>query len=201
MSVSTVPARPTTLGEAIVPRLAPAWRAVVLVSAGVALTALAAQVRFTVPGTPVPFTGQTAAVLLTGAALGSRLGGVSLLLYVALGAIGLPIFNGGRSGIEQVLGITGGYLIGFVVAAAAVGWLAERGWDRTLPQAAMLMVLGNLVIYLIGVPVLAASAPMPLTDAVDRGALAFIPGDALKIALAAGLLPLAWRLVGSRQAR
>lgn len=199
MSVSTVPARPATLGEAIVPRISPAWRAVVLVAAGVALTAAAAQVRFTVPGTPVPFTGQTAAVLLTGAALGSRLGGLSMLLYVALGAAGLPIFNGGHAGIAQIFGTTGGYLIGFIVAATVVGWLAERGWDRTVPQAVLLMVLGNVVIYLIGVPVLAAAYPMPLSQAVNAGALTFIAGDALKIALAAGVLPAAWWLVGRRR--
>lgn len=199
MTASTVPTRPATLGEAIAPRLAPMWWAALLVVAGVALTALAAQVRFVVPGSPVPFTGQTAAVLLTGAALGSRLGGASMLLYVVLGAMGLPIFNGGASGVGQLLGVTGGYLIGFVVAATLVGWLAERGWDRTVPQAALLMVLGNLVIYLIGVPVLAAAADMSLGNAVDAGALRFIPGDALKIALAAGVLPAAWWLVGRRR--
>lgn len=199
MTASSVSSRPATLGEAIVPRLAPMWRAALLVVAGVALTAVAAQIRFPVPGSPVPFTGQTAAVLLTGAALGSRLGGMSMLLYVALGAAGLPIFNGGAAGIEQLLGVTGGYLIGFVAAATFVGWLAERGWDRTVPQAAMLMVLGNLVIYLIGVPVLAAVRPMPLAEAIDVGALVFIPGDALKIALAAGVLPAAWWFVGRRR--
>jgi biotin transport system substrate-specific component len=197
--VSTISARPGTLGEAIVPRISPTWRAVLLVAAGVALTAAAAQVRFTVPGTPVPFTGQTAAVLLTGAALGSRLGGLSMLLYVALGAAGLPIFNGGQAGIAQVFGVTGGYLIGFIVAATVVGWLAERGWDRTVPQAALLMVLGNLVIYLVGVPVLAMVGELPLSAAVNAGALTFIAGDALKIALAAGVLPAAWWLVGRRR--
>lgn len=199
MSVSTVPARPATLGEAIVPRLSPMWRAGLLVAAGVALTALAAQVRFAVPGSPVPFTGQTAAVLLTGAALGGRLGAASMLLYVLLGAAGLPIFTDASFGIEHVLGYTGGYLVGFIAAAALVGWLAERGWDRTVPQAAMLMVVGNLVIYLFGVPVLAAVLGMPLVEAIDAGALTFIPGDALKIALAAGVLPAAWWLVGRRR--
>ena len=196
MSVTSLPARPATLGDAIAARLSPMTRAVVLVAAGVALTALAAQLQFKVPGNPIPFTGQTAAVLLTGAALGSRLGTLSMLLYVALGAVGLPIYSAGDSGIDQLLGVTGGYLVGFVVAAAAVGWLAERGWDRTLPRAVLLMILGNLLIYAIGVPVLAIVYPMPAADALRFGALDFVASDALKIAVAAGLLPLAWSVIG-----
>ena len=196
MSVTSLPARPATLGDTVAARLSPTTRAVVLVAAGVALTALAAQLRFLVPGNPVPFTGQTAAVLLTGAALGSRLGLLSMLLYVALGAIGLPIYSNGDSGIEQLLGVTGGYLIGFVVAAAVVGWLAERGWDRTLSRAVLMMILGNLLIYAIGVPVLALVNQMSAPDALRLGALDFVASDALKIAIAAGLLPLAWSLIG-----
>ena len=196
MSVTSLPARPATLGDALAARLSPTTRAVVLVAAGVALTALAAQLQFKVPGNPVPFTGQTAAVLLTGAALGSRLGFVGMLLYIALGAVGLPIYSAGASGIDQLLGVTGGYLVGFVVAAAVVGRLAERGWDRTLPRAVLLMILGNLLIYAVGVPVLAMVAPMPAADALRLGALNFIASDALKIAIAAGLLPLAWSVIG-----
>lgn len=201
MSATSLPVRPATLGGVVAARLSPATRAVVLVAAGVALTALSAQVQFYVPGNPVPFTGQTAAVLLTGAALGSRLGLLSMLLYVALGAIGLPIYTAGDSGIERLLGVTGGYLVGFVVAATVVGWLAERSWDRTLPRAVLLMILGNLVIYAIGVPVLALAAPMSAADAIQDGALAFVASDALKIAIAAGLLPLAWTLVGRKPRR
>lgn len=180
------------------PRLSPVVRAVLLVTAGAVLTALGAQIRFTVPGMAVPFTGQTAAVLLTGAALGSRLGPASMLLYLALGAIGLPVYSGGAHGIGQLLGATGGYLAGFVVAAAVVGRLAERGWDRTVASAALLMVLGNLVIYAIGVPVLAMVMDWPLGRAIQQGAVAFFAWDAAKILLAAGLLPLAWLAVGRR---
>ena len=196
MSVTSLPARPATLGDAFAARLSPTTRAVVLVGAGVALTALAAQLRFFVPGNPIPFTGQTAAVLLTGAALGSRLGTLSMLLYVALGAIGLPIYSDGTAGLDVLLGVTGGYLVGFVIAAAVVGWLAERGWDRTLPRSVLLMILGNLLIYAIGVPVLAVVAGMPATKAIQVGALTFVASDALKIAVAAGLLPLAWSVIG-----
>ncbi len=198
MSHATVPLRPATIGQAIVPGVAPAVRAILLVGAGVALTALAAQVRFAIPGTPVPVTGQTAAVLLTGAALGARLGGTSMLLYVLLGAIGLPIFANGSGGVAQLFGATGGYLVGFVVAAALVGRLAERGWDRRTPRAALLMAIGNLVIYACGVPVLAVTYGMSPAAAIEAGALPFLLGDALKIALAAGLLPLAWLAIGRR---
>ncbi|HET7685510.1 MAG TPA: biotin transporter BioY [Candidatus Limnocylindria bacterium] len=198
MSVTSIPARPATLGEAILPRLSPAARAALLVTAGAALTALAAQVSFKVPGIEVPFTGQTAAVLLTGAALGGRLGPASMLLYIALGAVGLPVYSGGAHGIGQLIGHTGGYLVGFVVATAIVGRLAERGWDRTAGRAALLMVLGNLVIYAIGVPVLAIVRELPLAVAIQHGAVAFFAWDAAKILLAAGLLPLAWLAVGRR---
>ncbi len=198
MSVTAIPQRSPTLGEALAPNVAPWARAALLVAAGVALTALAAQISFSVPWTPVPFTAQTAAVLLTGAALGWRLGGLSMLLYLAFGAIGAPIYSDGDAGIARLLGVTGGYLVGFVVAALLVGWLAERGWDRSVPRAAVLMVLGNLVIYAIGVPVLALVAGFGPVEAVQKGALPFLWSDALKIVVAAGLLPLAWRLAGRR---
>ncbi|MGH3452128.1 MAG: biotin transporter BioY, partial [Haloechinothrix sp.] len=125
--------RPATLADLFVPafgaeRTSTALRAVLLIVAGAAITALAAQLRFTVPWTPVPYTGQTGAVLLVGVALGSRLGAASMTLYLVAGVMGLPIFTNGSSGVAQVLGVTGGYLIAFVIAAALVGWLAERGW-------------------------------------------------------------------------
>jgi biotin transport system substrate-specific component len=192
-----------TLADAVIPipgsdvggRL---LRAAVLVGAGAALTAVSAQLSFKLPWTDVPYTGQTAAVLLVGTALGWRLGAASMLLYLLIGIAGVPAFSEGSHGIEQVLGYTGGYLVAFVLAAALVGRLAERGWDRTPASTAALMVLGNLLIYAIGVPVLAIVAQLPLADAVWVGALVFVPWDALKVAVAAGLLPLAWRAVGRR---
>ena len=205
MSTTTPLARPVpaTLGEALLPRLtANAFvRAAVLVVAGAALTALAAQLRFNVPWTPVPYTGQTGAVLLVGAALGWRLGALSMLLYVAAGVIGLPVFNGGAAGIEQLFGITGGYLAGFVIAAALTGWLAQRGWDRTPVRTVGLMALGTLLIYAIGVPVLGAVAGLSAWDAFRNGALYFLPWDAAKLVIAAIVLPGAWRLIGPRPAR
>ena len=165
-----------------------------LVVAGAALTALAAQVAFVAPWTTVPYTLQTGSVLLVGTALGWRRGVLSMALYVAAGAIGLPVFAQGDAGIARLLGPTGGYLAGFMLAAAIVGWLAERGWDRSPLSTLALMAIGTLVIYAIGVPVLALALPLPLPNAVNSGALVFAPWDALKALVAAGLLPLAWRI-------
>jgi len=167
------------------------WK-LVLVLVGSALIALAAQVRIPLPFSPVPVTGQTFAVLLVAAALG-RLGLGSVIAYLAEGAIGLPVFAGGGSGVATMVGPTGGYLIGFALAAAVVGSAAERGWDRHLATALMAMLLGEIAIYVCGLAWLARFAlPVPLLDA---GLLPFIPGDLFKMVLAALALPSAWRLV------
>lgn len=168
-----------------------AWKAV-LVLAGSALIALGAQVRIPLPFSPVPVTGQTFAVLLVAAALG-RLGFASALVYLGEGALGLPVFAGGTSGLAVVGGPTGGYLVGFVLAAAVVGTLAERRWDRRFVTALAAMLLGEVVIYACGLAWLARFAlPVPLLDA---GLIPFIPGDLFKIVLAALALPGAWRVV------
>lgn len=177
-------------------------RDLLLVAGGALLTALAAQVAFRVPWTEVPYTLQTGAVLLVGTALGSWRGGASMIAYVLAGAVGLPAFAGGRSGLEGTDGgltPTLGYLLGFIVAAVVVGSLAERRWDRSPISAAGLMVLGNLVIYAIGVPVLAIVLGLPLPTAIWEGAAVFVPWDLAKVALAAGILPLAWRLAGTER--
>jgi biotin transport system substrate-specific component len=179
-------------------RWAPAARSVALVVGGAALTAIAAQVAFTVPWTPVPYTLQTAAVLLVGTALGAGRGALSMVLYVLAGAIGLPVYADGDAGLARLVGFTGGYLVGFIVAAALVGRLAEQRWDRSIPRAAGLMLVGTFVIYALGVPVLAMVADMPVASAIEAGALVFVPWDLAKIALAAVALPLAWRLAGPR---
>jgi biotin transport system substrate-specific component len=197
---------PATLGDVILPafgsdRTAAILRAALLVVGGAALTAVAAQLSLKLPWTPVPYTGQTAAVLLVGTALGPRLGAASMALYILVGALGMPVFAGGAYGAEQLLGITGGYLVGFVVAAALVGHLADRRWDRSPGGASLLMALGNLVIYLVGVPVLAIAGGLPLTGAIYHGAVVFLPWDAFKIVVAALALPLAWRLTGEGERR
>ncbi|MCS7050082.1 MAG: biotin transporter BioY [Thermomicrobium sp.] len=188
------------LADLAVPR---SWRerassrllaSVVLVVAGSVLTALAAQVSIPLPFTPVPITGQTFAVLLVGAVLGSRRGAVSMALYVAEGLVGLPVFAGGKAGLAVLLGPTGGYLLGFIAAAFVTGWLAERGWDRRPLTTAFAMALGNVVIYLFGVSWLAVF--VGLERAPLLGLVPFLPGDALKIVLATVALPGAWWGVG-----
>lgn len=200
MSSTATLRRPVTLADLLpLERLAPLVRDAALIVAGAALTALSAQVAFTVPWTPVPYTLQTGAVLLVGTALGTFRGAASMLLYVLVGALGLGVFAEGEGGVTRLLGATGGYLVGFIVAAAVVGRLAEAGWDRTYPRAAGLMLIGTLVVYAIGVPVLAVVAEIPPAVAIEIGALVFLPSDLAKVALAALLLPLAWRVAGERR--
>jgi biotin transport system substrate-specific component len=167
-------------------------RDVALVVGGAAFVGLAAQLSVPLPYTPVPVTGQTFAVLLTGAALGWQRGLASMLLYLLAGVAGVPWFEGGSSGASAP---SFGYIIGFVLAAALVGRLAGAGADRTPLRTAGLMVLGNLVIYLVGVPWLAVALDVSPGRAVALGITPFLLGDALKIAIAAGVLPTSWRLL------
>jgi biotin transport system substrate-specific component len=152
------------------------------------LIGLSAQVAVPLPFTPVPITMQTLTVLLTGMLLGSRLGTATLLAYLAEGAAGLPVFAQGKAGLPT--GPTGGYLIGFVFAAALVGFLAERGWDRRWTTTLLAMVLGSLVIYAFGVTWLSTFIP----DAIAKGMLPFLIGDAIKIIIAIIVLPGGWAL-------
>ena len=187
----------STLAPTLTARLFPrsrAWtRDLGLVLAGTLLVALLAQVRIPLPFTPVPLTGQTFAVLLVAAALGSRRGIASLGLYALLGLAGLPVFAGGGSGPARLLGPTGGYLLGFVLAAWIVGRLAERGLDRSLRTAWLPFLAGTLGITLCGAGWLALS--LGLAKALTLGVLPFLVGDAIKILLAALALPAAWKLV------
>lgn len=184
----------TVLVDAVWPRRG-VMRELALVTAGSLLVALCAQIRIPLPFTPVPITGQTFGVLLIGAALGATRGALSLALYLLEGAAGLPFFAGGAAGAGHLIGPTGGYLVGFVVAAWITGWLAERGWDRDVRKAIVAMTVGNLVIYLLGVLWLARFVGWEA--AFVKGVLPFLPGDALKIGLAAAALPGTWRLLGS----
>lgn len=162
------------------------------------LTAAAAQWRIVLGFTPVPITGQTFAVLLSGAALGMRLGAASQLLYLAMGAVGLPVFTDGGSGVATFTGATGGYLVGFVLAAAAVGKLAERGQDRRFATALTAFIAGTFVIYAAGVVGLVLTTGMTVEEAILRGVAPFVFGDLIKAAAAGALLPTAWRLLGDR---
>ncbi len=169
--------------------------------AGSLLVAGLAQLSIHLPFTPVPITGQTLGVLLVGASLGPGLGGVSMVLYLLEGAIGLPFFAGHASGADllKFAAVTGGYLWGFVAAAAVVGWLARRGWDRTIRSAIGAMFVGEVVLYAIAIPWLMGALHVRFDKGLELGLAPFVLGDTIKLLLAAGLLPAAWRLLG-RQA-
>ena len=189
----------TTLAVAASPsgvRSRIAWR-VLLAFSGSWLVAALAQIEIRLPFTPVPITGQTLGVLLVGASLGAGLGAASMALYLVQGALGLPFFSGGGSGADflQLSAVTGGYLWGFVVSAAVVGALAERRWDRSIRSSIGEMFLGEVVLYAIAIPWLMQALDVSLAEALELGLAPFVVGDTLKLLAAAGLLPLAWRLV------
>jgi biotin transport system substrate-specific component len=171
-----------------------------LVVGGSLFIALFAQITIPLPFTPIPISGQTFAVLLLGTAYGWRLGLLTLALYLGQIAVGLPFAAEAKSGLEvlSVATASGGYLWGMLVAAGLTGFLANRGWDRNVGSALAVMVLGNLVIYAFGVPWLMASIDVPFSEAISLGVTPFLIGDAVKVLLAAGLLPAAWRLVGRK---
>ena len=183
-----------TLRYAVFPRSGAAVSAL-LVVAGAGLVALAAQVSIPLPFTPVPISGQTFAVVLVGASLGTTLGTASLALDPGIGLVGAPVYAEQQHGWDVLTGATGGYLFGFLVAAALTGWLAERQWDRRLPSAITAMLTGNVVIYLFGLPWLAHIAGTDLEGTLEAGLYPFVVGDLLKLYLAGALLPGAWRLV------
>ena len=166
---------------------------VLLVLGGSVLLGLMARVAVYLPFSPVPVTGQTFAVLLIGALLGPWRGAAAVIAYLFEGAIGLPVFAAGNCGIVYMLGPTGGYLLGFILAAWATGWLARRGWDRHLLSTAMAMTIGSAIILLCGAMWLGCM--IGIKKALLAGALPFLPGDAFKIAAAALLLPGGWKLL------
>jgi len=168
-----------------------------LVAVGVALISLSAQVSIPLPNTPVPLTGQTFAILLVGTAYGATRATATTATYLIIGGLGFGVFAGHASGwdVLRLSSATGGYLVGMLVASALVGWLADRGWSRTPVRSLATMVLGNLVIYAVGVTWLMHATGLTATQAWHAGVRPFLPGDAIKILLAAGLLPLAWKLV------
>lgn len=167
----------------------------ILLTAGAALVALSAQL--TIPMWPVPITAQTLAVLLVGAALGTVRGALSLTLYAAAGALGAPVFSEASSGVDELTGPTGGFIIGFILAAGLAGWLAQRGWDHRLLTALAAMALAAAVPYVPGLPWLGfwlgqAGAANDLLAVLDAGLFPFIIGAVVKLVLAALILRLAW---------
>src|SRR5882724_4951329 len=188
---TTYPKPETLIGVALAPL---DWtRSVGLVLGFSLLTAASAQL--VIPIGPVPITGQTFAVLLTGALLGSRLSAMAIIAYLIEGASGLPFFYGGHFGLAHLVGPTGGYLISFPAAAYITGAFAEHGWDRRFLSAAAAMAIGSVVIMLSGwalFSVVMRTSPM-LT--VYATVIKFIPGDIIKIALASAVLPSGWKLL------
>ena len=158
---------------------------------------LAVSAQFKIPLYPVPVTGQTLVVLLIGMTYGPRLGGITIAAYLFEGALGLPVFAGGAAGVAVLMGPTAGYLFGFLLAAIAMGYLAERGMGRTVVSTIAAMVIGNCVIYLCGALWLANF--IGFGQAIAAGVLPFLYGDALKLVVAAGLMPWAWRAVKSEK--
>ncbi len=169
---------------------------VVLVCLGAGLIAGSAQISIALPFTPVPITGQTFAVLLVGASLGTARGGASALLYVLLGIVGAPVYAHGAAGWAVITGASGGYLVSYPFASALTGRLAERRWDRRFSSAVGAMLTGNVLIYLVGLPWLALALHTGLEKTLELGLYPFVPGDTFKLYLAAALLPAAWRYAG-----
>ena len=172
---------------------------VAVVFGGAALTAVAAQIA--IPMWPVPITGQTFAVLLVGAVLGATRGALSMITYFSLGAAGLPVFTGAVAGIT--LGTTFGYLVGFIAAAAVVGKFSQLNWHKKSSGVIASFAIGNAVIYLFGLPWLAfalsnLNLASDVASVITAGLVPFLIGDAIKIALAAAALPLAWKYLGTK---
>jgi biotin transport system substrate-specific component len=165
-----------------------------LILLGALFVAALAQIEIPLPFTPVPITGQTFGVLLVGAALGSKRGAASLISYLVLGTIGLPFFAGGARGLNILIGATGGYLIGFIIAAYVIGFLAERGLERSVRTSIFPFLAGTIIIYVCGVAWLSIVLGS-FSKAVTAGLLPFLIGDAIKLIAASLLLPAAWKLV------
>jgi len=183
-----------TLYTRTFPRTASWLRDVTLIVLGALFVAALAQVEMPLPFTPVPITGQTFGVLLVGAALGSKRGAASLGTYLVMGMFGLPFFAGGAHGLDIVIGATGGYLIGFILAAYAIGLLAERGWERSVRTSLVPFLVGTVIIYVCGVAWLSVILGS-FGKALAAGLVPFLIGDALKLLAAAITLPAAWKFV------
>ena len=168
----------------------PAVRAIALAVIGSILLTLSAKIQ--VPFWPVPMTMQTFVVLVLGVAYGWRLAGATVLLYLAQGVLGLPVFAAG-GGPAYMAGPTGGYLVGFLLAAVAVGWLAERGWARSWTSTLAAMLIGTAIIFACGIAWLSTLIGLP--QAINVGLMPFLLSEAVKIALATAFVPFAWRLL------
>ena len=198
---TTAADRGLTLADFLVPipvgeRLNARVRHILLIATGALFIYLTA--RLAIPRDPVPWTGQTFGVLVVGGALGARRGFAAAALYILLGVVGLPFFAEGKGGTAVLLGPSGGYLIGFLLAATIVGRLAELGWDRRLGGALAMMLIGSFVIYAVGLPWLSYTRHLSTAETVADGLTPFLLWDAAKLVVAAGIFPVAWWLIGRR---
>lgn len=191
MSTTALASARPVLADRVLPRSLVTDAA--LVVGGAALTAGLAQVA--VPLWPVPITGQTLAVLLVGASLGAARGALSMVLYALVGALGAPVFSDASGGSGVLLGATGGYIVGFVLAAALTGWLAQRRWERGLVRGMLAFVAGSAVVFLVGLPWLKVSLGLDWPATVDAGLLPFLVGGVVKAVIAALVLRGAWAVV------
>jgi biotin transport system substrate-specific component len=190
VSLSLAPSRPV-LADRVLPKSLATDAA--LVVGGAALTALLAQVE--IPLWPVPITGQTLAVLLVGASLGAARGAISMVLYALVGALGAPVFSDWSGGAGVLLGATGGYIVGFVLAAAFTGWLAQRRWERGLLRGLLAFVVGSGVVFLVGLPWLKVALGLTWAQTLEGGLYPFVIGGVVKAVIAAIVLRAAWAVV------
>ena len=190
----------STLRVAVLPR-GGLLTDVLLVAGGAGFVAIAAQISVHLGFTPVPITAQTFAVVLVGASLGSVRGTASLLLYLLVGIAGIPVYAEHKHGWSVFSGSTGGYIVGFVAAAMITGYLAEKLWDRRFATSIGAMLTGNVVIYAFGLAWLHHDLQVSWAKTFEYGLYPFVPGDIVKLYLAAAALPAAWKLVEAAKRR
>jgi biotin transport system substrate-specific component len=187
----------STLKSAVISR-STAVSQISLILSGTIFLAVMAQISFPIPGSPVPFTGQTLGVLLLGTAYGARLGFSTVAFYLAMGIAGAPIFASGSHGFEKIVGATGGYLIGMLLSALVLGALAGRKWDQKIKTVIPTMIIGNVIIFSIGLIWLHQYSGQSWSWTIEKGLTPFILAEFIKIAIASTALPAVWRLVAKR---
>ena len=169
-----------------------------LILTGTVFLALMAQISFPIPGSPVPFTGQTLGVLLLGTAYGASLGFSTMAFYLLMGILGAPIFAAGSHGLEKVVGATGGYLVGMLISTLVLGALAGRKWDQKIKTVIPTMIIGNSIVFTFGLIWLHQYTGESWAWTFEKGFTPFIFGELLKIAVASTALPFVWRFVSKR---
>jgi biotin transport system substrate-specific component len=169
-----------------------------LILTGTVFLALMAQISFPIPGSPVPFTGQTLGVLLLGTAYGASLGFSTMAFYLLMGILGAPIFASGSHGLEKIVGATGGYLVGMLISILVLGALAGRKWDQKIKTVIPTMIIGNSIVFAFGLIWLHQYTGQSWAWTFEKGLTPFIFGELLKIAIASTTLPVVWRFVSKR---